>query len=357
MKKSTAIGIAAVSVAGAAVIALGAVSSWFTNWNAKTWFGRGGGTQTVQPEKPDIPDTPVIDTDDNKNGAIISDGVNSGISLLNAKLPVAAYSANGISENAYTAFRLTAMVSPSDATDTRVIYSAAWANADSEWATGKAVSDYVVLQQTDYDLTATVECTQAFGEQVIITCQSVDTASVYATCTVDYLVKILGNTFNGQWIASAGDITCSFGSGNTTSGVVIGDLYMGATMSFSSVAEKSIGSMSDTFQCTATITPTSDIMGLLPNATAGSVTWDLSKSYTTTLDSSFVDSLFGSGVYGTSAFYQACIGTMSSTALKIVISYVGEKSEYSYTYYMRIDYRSVKVHTNSVALNTDTIIF
>lgn len=42
MKKSTVKSIAAVSVLGAAAIALGAVSSWFTNWNAKTWFNHWG---------------------------------------------------------------------------------------------------------------------------------------------------------------------------------------------------------------------------------------------------------------------------------------------------------------------------
>lgn len=57
MKKSTLSAIAALSVAGAITVGLGAMSSWFTNWDTSTWFGRGGGSDVVQPENPDTPDT------------------------------------------------------------------------------------------------------------------------------------------------------------------------------------------------------------------------------------------------------------------------------------------------------------
>ncbi len=102
MKNATLKIITGVSVVGALAISLGAVSSWFTNWDTKTWFGRGGSNNIVQPDNPNPPiDTSAID------GAVMSDGENNGIALLTAKLPRSAYSANGISENADTAYILT----------------------------------------------------------------------------------------------------------------------------------------------------------------------------------------------------------------------------------------------------------
>ena len=149
MKKSTAIGIAAVSVAGAAVLALGAVSDWFKNWNVKTWFGRGGGSSTVQPDIPDTPDTPITGDGTTKDGAVVSVVKSNGIQLLSAKLPVAAYAANGVSERADTAYTITATVEPAETTNKAVDWSIAWANADSAWASGKTVTDYVTVTPSE----------------------------------------------------------------------------------------------------------------------------------------------------------------------------------------------------------------
>ncbi len=351
MKKNTAIGIAAVAVAGAFTIGLGAVSSWFTNWNVKTWFGRGGGNATVQPENPNIPDYV------GQDNAVISNGESNGIKLMSAILPRSAYVANGVSAQADTAYTLTATLSPTEVTDNRVVYSAEWVNAESDWATDKAVSDYVTVTQKDYGLTATVECKQAFGEQVIITCYAFGDETVNATCTVDYRVRILEDSFIGYYVAGAGDQSINFNSSNASGGAAIGNIYIGSITSFSSHITESIGTLRDDMTCTVTFTPTSDIMRLLPNATAKSRTINVKNNAITNLDSAFVESLFGSGVYGTAAFYNACSGTMSSTAIKVDVEYVGENTDYSYTYYLRIDYRSVKVAANNVTLDKDNIIF
>ena len=56
MKKSTAKAIAAVSTLAAITIGVGAVTSWFTNWNAKTWFNHwGNGSSTLTPNENDEP--------------------------------------------------------------------------------------------------------------------------------------------------------------------------------------------------------------------------------------------------------------------------------------------------------------
>ena len=191
MKKSTMSAVAAVCVAGALAVSLGAVSDWYTNWDTSTWFGRGGGNSTVQPDDPNKPD---VGYDTGHDGAIITVGGGNGIRLTSAKLPVSAYAANGVSQYADTAYILTATVSPSDATDTALDWSVAFVEPDSEWATGKTVTDYVTVTPTaDGAPTAAVECKQAFGEQIVVTCKARSNAAVSASCSVDYTQKLLGS--------------------------------------------------------------------------------------------------------------------------------------------------------------------
>lgn len=191
MKKSTISAVAAVCVAGALAVSLGAVSDWYTNWDTSTWFGRGGGSDVVQPDDPNKPD---VGYDTGHDGAIITVGGGNGIRLTSAKLPVSAYAANGVSQYADTAYILTATVSPSDATDTALDWSVAFVEPDSEWATGKTVTDYVTVTPTaDGASTAAVECKQAFGEQIVVTCKARSNAAVSASCSVDYTQKLLGS--------------------------------------------------------------------------------------------------------------------------------------------------------------------
>lgn len=215
MKKSTMSAVAAVCVAGALAVSLGAVSDWYTNWDTSTWFGRGGGNSTVQPDDPNKPD---VGYDTGHDGAIITVGGGNGIRLTSAKLPVSAYAANGVSQYADTAYILTATVSPSDATDTALDWSVAFVEPDSEWATGKTVTDYVTVTPTaDGASTAAVECKQAFGEQIVVTCKARSNAAVSASCSVDYTQKLLGSKLVLAGLSSYGGPSDTFEEG---SGVV-----------------------------------------------------------------------------------------------------------------------------------------
>lgn len=183
--------ISVIAVVGVLAFFLGVVSSWYTNWDTSTWFGRGGGNSTVQPDDPNKPD---VGYDTGHDGAIITVGGGNGIRLTSAKLPVSAYAANGVSQYADTAYILTATVSPSDATNIALDWSVAFVEPDSEWATGKTVTDYVTVTPTaDGASTAAVECKQAFGEQIVVTCKARSNADVSATCSVDYTQKLLGS--------------------------------------------------------------------------------------------------------------------------------------------------------------------
>lgn len=130
-------------------------------------------------------------------GMVVGKAQSGGVALMSAKIMSAEYEDYGVNALADTAYTLTATIEPSDATNKSVDYTAAWKNANSTWAKGKDVADYVTVQQaSEGSLNATVTCLQAFGEQVIITCTVTDNIDLKATCTVDYLRKPLGANLN-----------------------------------------------------------------------------------------------------------------------------------------------------------------
>ena len=165
-----------VVIAGAAAL-VGVLSNGFKDW---TKF------------QPDEQTEQTDETADN-GGAIIGESVGNGVKLMSAKIPVAEYAANGVSAQAETAYTLTATITPNDASNKAVNWSVAFVNPSSSWANGKKVTDYVtVTPVANSVLTATVECKQAFGEQIKVTVTSVDNPEKSASCTVDYAQKVTG---------------------------------------------------------------------------------------------------------------------------------------------------------------------
>ena len=128
-----------------------------------------------------------------KDGAIISETAENGISLMSAKIMPVAYAESGVSALADTAYTLTATVEPDYSGEKEFDWEVSFQNASSSWANGKTVTNYVTVTPTsDGANTATVECKQAFGEKIIVTCTSRDYAGLSATCTVDYAQRITG---------------------------------------------------------------------------------------------------------------------------------------------------------------------
>ena len=167
-----------VVIVGAAAL-VGVLSNGFKDW---TKF------------QPDEQTEQTDETADN-GGAIIGESVGNGVKLMSAKIPVAEYAANGVSAQAETAYTLTATITPNDASNKAVNWSVAFVNPSSSWANGKKVTDYVTVTPVDSVLTATVECKQAFGEQIKVTVTSVDNPEKSASCTVDYAQKVTGASF------------------------------------------------------------------------------------------------------------------------------------------------------------------
>ena len=135
--------------------------------------------------------------EENNGETVIGESTGNGVKVMSAKIAKEDYVANGISPLAETAYTLTATVLPADTTNKKVDWSIAFKNASSTWASGKTVTDYVtVTPSADGALTAVVENVAAFGEQIVVKATSRDNAEAYATCTVEYLQRTTGYTFN-----------------------------------------------------------------------------------------------------------------------------------------------------------------
>ena len=105
---------------------------------------------------------------------------------------------------------ITATVEPdNEAENTGVDWTATWKNAESVWASGKSVSDYVTLTPGGEDYAAsksvTLENLQPFGEQIIVKATARDDPEITATCTADYAQKPV------NFSLSFGEVSCNFG--------------------------------------------------------------------------------------------------------------------------------------------------
>lgn len=104
---------------------------------------------------------------------------------------------------------LTATVTPVDAPQ-EVSWSVEFVNAESEWATGKTVTDYVTITPSyDGSTVATVTCKQAFGEQIKIVCTSRNNIKIKAECVVDFMRAItdVSLTFGDDFPINLGGAT------------------------------------------------------------------------------------------------------------------------------------------------------
>lgn len=86
--------------------------------------------------------------------------------------------------------KLTATVTPANVEDVALDWSIAFADADSEWANGKNVTDYVTLTPSEDTLSANISLVAPFGAQIVVRATLRSDADLYAECTVDYLKRV-----------------------------------------------------------------------------------------------------------------------------------------------------------------------
>lgn len=152
---------------------------WFQNGDLATWFNSWGKGQ-VQEQPADNNGENTQNGQQNLSTEIVSnsgefavtDSSDEGLTLLCAPisdLTVVSLSANAPA-NYVAAYSLTVTASPVAAAVPAIDWSVAFQNASSTWATGKTVSDYVVIfPDSDGAATATAYCLAAFGEPIVLT--------------------------------------------------------------------------------------------------------------------------------------------------------------------------------------------
>lgn len=186
-KQDVSVGKAIISLLLVAVIAAGVCcmgyasrgddGKWFgnfTDFNSWHWY-----------DKEEIP-----------GGAVIGGNNGDGINFLSTRILPETFAEHGISEQADSAYTITATILPSNATEKTLVWNLSWKDASSDFASGKAVTDYVTISVSENTLNATLVCLQPFGEQISLVANVSDLTNVQGRCDIDYKQRNNGTTFN-----------------------------------------------------------------------------------------------------------------------------------------------------------------
>lgn len=96
---------------------------------------------------------------------------------------------NGDEVASYT---LSVTITPAESEVTSFAWTAEFKDTTSEWASGKSAADYVTITPAANNRSATVECLQAFGEPINVTCAYTENTTLSATCKFDYISRVVG---------------------------------------------------------------------------------------------------------------------------------------------------------------------
>lgn len=165
-------------------------NKWFSNSDFASWHWADRLPDTSGKDQNGGNVNPGDNTAANPGGSDVSVEYN-GVTVYKAALPRAAFAAMGVSEEAESAYTLTAEVSPDYASDKSLDWTKIdWQDGASEWATGKVVSDYVTVTPSADGSSAVLACLQDFGEPIVLTVSSVSNPEVCATCFVNYYQRV-----------------------------------------------------------------------------------------------------------------------------------------------------------------------
>lgn len=89
-----------------------------------------------------------------------------------------------------------AIVKPESLTNKGVGWSIAWQNAESTFAKGKNVEDYLTISPIEDTNKVNVVCVNGFSEKILLTATSLFDSSKSATCVVDYAKRVEGIKLN-----------------------------------------------------------------------------------------------------------------------------------------------------------------
>lgn len=177
--KFIAIVILVVAILGVIAGVIGYYSNGFKNWDKfkpDNWFKNPN-----QVEQPKF-----------ESGSIFNVLTNNGVACASERIAVSDYAIKGVSENADSAYELTATIQPSIAENKNINWTARWSNVSSAWANDKNISDFLIFNKptTQSGNKVIITCLQDFGEQITITASAEADSTKKSLCSVDYVKKI-----------------------------------------------------------------------------------------------------------------------------------------------------------------------
>ena len=318
-------------IAGAAAL-VGVLSDGFKNWDK------------FKPEEEQT----------EEGGAVITEGESHGMKLMSTRIAPEDYDEYGISPMAETAYLLTATITPENATNKAVDWTIAFVNAESEWATGKTVTDYVTVTPTaDGALTANVECLQAFGEQVRVTVTSRDNTAVKANATVDYTEKLsavkatFGSTVLSNGMTKSFDLDAS------------GQPAEAWTFDYTTSAH----TIADEYTTTVKIS-FADGVSAVESAVGVEFTWagETITSGMPSFDKTFFDKVFvteSGAVSANPAQYNKLVNALSSgvTLFEVEVSTTGTYGSKTDTYTINVTSDGLNIRVEGIELDDTNIVF
>lgn len=167
--------------------------------------------------------------DNGQNVVVTPDGGNNYIALMSETI---------VNEEGYTAQRITATVTPPNATNAILDWSIAWGTETGSWGAGAQgdISNYLAVTPTsDGALVADVTCEAPFGTQAIVTAAVRGYSNISATCTVDFMQRYEGvdvdlSFGDLNWSREAGkDATVDFMQADTANDVYSNYVDSGAS--------------------------------------------------------------------------------------------------------------------------------
>ena len=127
----------------------------------------------------------------NSNVVVTPQEGNGGIRLMAEFQPEITGSGDDVDYEGET-LTITATLSPVTTENKTILWSAAWTDAESEWAGGKEVTDYFSLSSDSSESgeSISLNCKKTFGEQITVRAESDEDETIFATCKVDFRKKI-----------------------------------------------------------------------------------------------------------------------------------------------------------------------
>lgn len=154
---------------------------------AGVWFSDGTLTYNGGEKKPEKEEETIAYTE---NGTELGSGDTLPMQNMTFKAAKTLAAGADAQNEEYASVTLTATVTPSWVT-AELNWAVSFKNPASEWAMEKTVTDYVTVTPGETTQTATVQCLQPFGEQIVVTVSADGFDDVSATCTVDFQRRLL----------------------------------------------------------------------------------------------------------------------------------------------------------------------